>query len=448
MPHRLTYLLDTHPCASETFIQREIDALRQRGWDVAVASLRGDSALPSGPCLSSALAASMVRHALLLLPHLPRLLPSLLRRLPQATALARRVSASDSAGIHAHFAALPADIGLLVARHTRRPFTCSVHAWDVFAQPAAAIRRRLAPAAAVAACSQAAADAVRAAGVDPRRVHLVRHGLPLADYPFDAAPRTAGFILGVGRLEPKKGFDTLIEACLLLPERKIPFTCHIVGDGSQRRQLERLVRRYGLDTACQATGDRSQEPGSECSVFSVQCSDSSLPPASSHHPPQSASFAQSVAPLHSPTTYHPPFTTHHTVFLLGSLTPAAVREAMRAASVLVLPSRQLANGDRDGVANVLVEAMALGTPVITTAAGAAGELVIDGVNGRLVPPDDPAALAAALAALLADDATRRRLTLAARRTVEMQFDDATTITQLENVLLSALDLRDAGPFTG
>ncbi|MEI8241807.1 MAG: glycosyltransferase [bacterium] len=352
---------------SETFIGREIEALRRRGWILDVASLRGRSALagqaPCGPLVAAAL-----RHALPLLFRLPRLPIQLLRHLPQAAALAQQLRATRSAGIHAHFAHLPADIALLAARHAGVRFTCSVHAWDVFAQPPAAIRRRLLPAAAVCACSQAAADAVCAAGIDARRVHRIRHGLPLPEFVF-APDRAQRRVLAVGRLEPKKGFDLLIDACARL--RGTAFSCQIIGEGSQRRPLEQRIAAHGV---------------ADC------------------------------------------------VTLRGAVTPDEVRRAMRAADMLVLPSRRLPDGDCDGVANVLIEAMALGTPVITTAAGAAGEVIQDGVNGRLVPPEDAELLAAAIGELLKDSAACGRLARAGRRTIEASFDEAQTITQLEAVL--------------
>jgi len=384
MPANLTYLLGTHPSASETFIRREVDALQRHGWTVDVVSLYGGSALttavpaePSG-CRTAArppigaLITTTLRHALPLIFHLPRLPLQLLHHLPQTAALAQRLRITRSAGVHAHFAHLPADIALLAARHAGVCFTCSVHAWDVFAQPPAAIRRRLKPAAAVCACSQAAADAVQAAGIDARRVHLIRHGLPLAKYVF-APTQGNRRILAVGRLEPKKGFDVLIAACARLRGR--PFTCQIIGEGSQRHRLECLIAVHHL-------GD--------------------------------------------------------VVSLRGAAAPDEVRAAMHAADVLALPSRRMAGGDRDGVANVLIEAMALGTPVVTTTAGAAGEVVRNDVNGRLVPPENTEALATAIGTLLDDPAARARLAHAARAAVEAAFDDDRTIAQLDAVFQQAL----------
>jgi glycosyltransferase involved in cell wall biosynthesis len=82
----------------------------------------------------------------------------------------------------------------------------------------------------------------------------------------------------------------------------------------------------------------------------------------------------------------------------------------------------LENGDRDGIPNVLMEAMACGLPVVTTPVSGIPEIVRDGFNGRLVPPDDPAALADALQRIDADVRLAESLSNGARATVRERFD--------------------------
>ena len=76
---------------------------------------------------------------------------------------------------------------------------------------------------------------------------------------------------------------------------------------------------------------------------------------------------------------------------------------MAALDLLVHPARE------EGIPNVIMEAMAAGKPVVSTAVGGVAELVRDGVDGRLVPPDDPAALARAVLELANDPERRRRM---------------------------------------
>jgi glycosyltransferase involved in cell wall biosynthesis len=93
----------------------------------------------------------------------------------------------------------------------------------------------------------------------------------------------------------------------------------------------------------------------------------------------------------------------------------------RRASALCMPCRVLEN-DRDGIPNVLVEAMAAGAPVVATGVSGIPELVTDEENGLLVPPDDPRALADALVRLHGDPALAARVAEAGQRTVRERFD--------------------------
>ena len=109
-----------------------------------------------------------------------------------------------------------------------------------------------------------------------------------------------------------------------------------------------------------------------------------------------------------------------------------------AADLLVLPSRRLANGDRDGIPNAVLEAMALGVPVVTTDAGAAGEVVADGATGLLLPsPATPEALASAIARLARDGALRATLSRNAAALVRERFTAAGYLDAVSNCLQSA-----------
>ncbi len=105
--------------------------------------------------------------------------------------------------------------------------------------------------------------------------------------------------------------------------------------------------------------------------------------------------------------------------------------------MFALPCRILDSGDRDGIPNVLVEALAAGLPVVTTPISGIPELIVDGDTGLLVAPDDPAALAGALARLHADPAFGARLAAAGAREVRERFDGDLLARQLAGLFAEA-----------
>ena len=102
----------------------------------------------------------------------------------------------------------------------------------------------------------------------------------------------------------------------------------------------------------------------------------------------------------------------------------------RQADIFALACRITADGDRDGLPNVLVEASSQGLVCISTNISGVPELLDDGDNGLVVPPEDPAALAAALERAMRDPALRKRLGAAAEHKVRTQFDYHSSIRQL------------------
>jgi glycosyltransferase involved in cell wall biosynthesis len=115
----------------------------------------------------------------------------------------------------------------------------------------------------------------------------------------------------------------------------------------------------------------------------------------------------------------------------GDLLPA-----LQAADVFALTPVVTADGDRDGIPNVLLEAMACGLPAVTTRAGGIDEVVTHGANGLLAAPHDPGAIAAHLRSLLVDQAARRRMGAAARRTMVEHFDARDAAAELAELLAS------------
>ncbi|HEX5621998.1 MAG TPA: glycosyltransferase [Solirubrobacteraceae bacterium] len=291
-----------------------------------------------------------------------------IKELLQAISLADRLlAAPEVRHLHAHFAHGTTTVTWLAAQITGLPFSFTGHARDIYApqlNPKGWLRRKLLAARFVVTCTEANVRHLKRIA-PAARVHLVYHGLS-ADFARlvatgDDARTTNGTlrVLGVGRLVAKKGFDVLVDACALLRERGVPFEALIVGqDDKHGDAIRTRVKALGLED---------------------------------------------------------------TIQLPGAMGPPELLDQYRRASALCMPCRLLPD-DRDGIPNVLVEAMAAGTPVVATAVSGIPELVTDGVNGLLIDPEDPEQLADALLQLHEDPALAGRLSEEARTTVGERFD--------------------------
>jgi glycosyltransferase involved in cell wall biosynthesis len=125
------------------------------------------------------------------------------------------------------------------------------------------------------------------------------------------------------------------------------------------------------------------------------------------------------------------------VRLVGSMAQSELYEEYRQASAFCLPCRIAETGDRDGIPNVMVEAMACGVPVVSTNVSAIPELVTSGSNGLLVPPEDPRAVADALLRLHGDPDLTRRLGAEAVATVRARFDGDRLVDELVTLFREA-----------
>ncbi|HET7477334.1 MAG TPA: glycosyltransferase [Dermatophilaceae bacterium] len=110
------------------------------------------------------------------------------------------------------------------------------------------------------------------------------------------------------------------------------------------------------------------------------------------------------------------------VQLAGRQTHATLPVAYAAADIVVVPSVTDRDGDRDGLPNVVLEAMASGRPVVASDLAAIPAAVQDGTTGLLVPAGDPGALAEALTTLIDDPGLRASMGWAGRKVVEADYD--------------------------
>jgi glycosyltransferase involved in cell wall biosynthesis len=275
--------------------------------------------------------------------------------------------------LHAHFAHDPALIAYLVHGMTGMPFSFTAHARDLFQVPEKVLADRIQQAKAVITCCRANLEYLKQlAPSQQSKFSLVYHGVNLKDFqPASNAGASSllkvPLILSVGRLVEKKGFQDLLQALLIVKKRGENFQCAIYGDGPLCQQLEEWIEQHDLAGDISLKGDRTQQE--LISVF-------------------------------------------------------------QNATLFILTPVQTEDGDRDGIPNVLVEAMAVGLPVITTAVSGIPELVEDHLNGLLYQPHDVEGIASGIIELLRSGEKRRQFGEAASKKVREQFD----ITQAANRL--------------
>ena len=390
---KIAYVVGAFPSPSETFIAREIAALEARGVEVHVFPLWGHSAAREpdeagfriarfsrwglGPAMRHVLAVS--RWKLRLLGGMPREGSGTARaiwRLSQAFSIAQAVRERGIGRVHAQFGSLVSTVGWIAAAEAGVPFSFAVHARDVFVEPQY-LREKARAADRVIACNSAAAErtAELIDEADRAKIQLIHHGLPLGEYPFrDERPEgdEPPLILGVGRLVEKKGFVHLARAMGRLRERQVAARCCLVGDGAEREALRREIESLGLNGV---------------------------------------------------------------VELKGWMTPGELKmTAYEQASLLVAPSVVARDGDMDGLPNVLLEAAAIGVPIVATDVGALGDLVRHGETGLVARPGDPDDLATKIEAALDDPDAATARARRARAEVEERFDAAKQIEKLAEAL--------------
>jgi colanic acid/amylovoran biosynthesis glycosyltransferase len=387
---RLLYVIGTYPSLTTTFIDREIEALRRRGVVVQVVSLRRPDhplspaqrraqrevryVLPVGgrELLAGQLSAvfrTPWRYLRTLAFLLTRPHPSGRARwrtvlhVGMAVQVARMVATGPPVDhVHAHFVDRAATVAMVVSRLTGLPYSATAHARDIYVEPVL-LREKLAGARFVATCTRYNATHLTAIVGHAADVRCVHHGIDAAAHtPASGGPTTrAGppLLLAVAQLREKKGLGDLLDAVAQLRDRGYRFRCEIVGEGPLRATLERHIEERSLDDV---------------------------------------------------------------VTLTGALPHPAVVERYRRATVFTLPCVTAADGDRDGIPNVILEAMATGLPVVATRHSGIPEVVEHGSSGLLVEPHDVTGLTDALARVLDDPRWGAELGRRGRGTVLRDFD--------------------------
>jgi len=397
----VAFVLKGYPRLSETFIAQEIHGLEARGLDIRIVSLRQPTDRKRHPVHAE------IRASILYLPEYlwraplrvlrawrasRRLLgyqharaafladlrrnptPNRIRRFGQALVLAHELHA-EVTRLHAHFIHTPASVTRYAALLRGLPWTLSAHAKDIWTTPDWEQREKLAECRWAVACTTAGAAHLRANAPDPAQVELLHHGLDGARFHSPARgasardgrdPKAPLRLLSVGRAVAKKGHDDLLAALALLPH-DLHWRFRHIGGGPLLDDLRRQAERLGLSDRIEWRGAESQE---------------------------------------------------------------AVLTAYRDADLFALASRVAADGDRDGLPNVLLEALSQRLAVVATDLPGIAELIENEVTGLLVPPENPERLAAALARLMRQPQERARLGMAGEAKVRTRFSATAGLDRL------------------
>jgi glycosyltransferase involved in cell wall biosynthesis len=409
---RIAYLVKTFPRLSETFILNEILGVEELGLELAIFSLRKQppGAEPVHPDVAKVRAPvkyipSFVRPllppglALLLFAQLAFLLTTprrycaavrfhfgsgdnpRLKDFLQAGYLARALRKGKFAHLHVHFANLPTTVAEIVQYLTGIRYSFTGHAKDIYLTPPEELARKIKKAVSVLTCTAFNQSYLAGLAEQGTPIRLAYHGIDVSRFRVlesrdSPVKSNVPLILSVARLCEKKGLEFLIQASRILADRGVAFQCRIVGYGPLESKLREMIATLGLR-------DR--------------------------------------------------------VSLLGKMTQDQLAELYPQASLFVLPCLVLESGDRDGIPNVLFEAMVSGVAVISSDVEGVCELIEHRKNGLIVEQRNSQALADAMQLLIGSPDLRSDLARKGRQTVLENFTRESSARNVYNILSSMLD---------
>ena len=269
--------------------------------------------------------------------------------------------------IHAHFASYPAELVMEVSRNSNIPFSFSAHSHDIYTQTKEKLANKIEKAKFVITCTRYNFDYLTSISreiQDSLKIHCIYHGINSDEWKFSPQltkndKDSSVNILTIARLVEKKGLFFLIEAIEILIKRNYSVNCTIIGSGSLFQRLNKLIVSKNI------------------------------------------------------TQY---------ITILSGQTPKEIAQCFHKNDFFVLPSIIASNGDRDGLPNVLLEALASGIPVITTPVSAIPELIQDNVTGFFVPEKNSVAIADTICHLIEQQELCRTVAFNGMQKLKAEFD--------------------------
>ena len=280
--------------------------------------------------------------------------------------------------LHGHFAHSPTSVTMFSSLLSGLTFSFTAHAKDIYTSHPDQLREKLEQAEFVATCTrQNKAYLDELNGKNGARIHCIYHGIDLHLFnSVDTRTETSApyKLLTVARIIEKKGLPTVYRALQRIAEKGIDFEHTLIGDGDDRDAVLGLIRELGLDSRCQWLGTKPHEE---------------------------------------------------------------VLEHFTESDLFILGSKIAADGDRDGIPNVLVEALAMGVPAVATNVSSIPEIVINGTTGLTVEQEDSESLAKAIIELLTDRPLRQKVIVSGRDFVADHFDNSRLIVEMARLFINA-----------
>ncbi|QFI38377.1 glycosyltransferase family 4 protein [Moritella marina ATCC 15381] len=402
---KIALVLKGYPRLSETFIAQEIRALELRGFEITLVSLRHPTDTSTHPIHQQ------IEADVLYLPEylhdeplrvlkafwklgtqfsLVKVFKQFFRDLKRDTSRGRVrrfgqslvLAAEMPEGVeqmYAHFLHTPASVTRYAALVNDLPWSCSAHAKDIWTTEQWDLSEKLAELEWLSTCTAANHSYLQSLAKDPSKVHLVYHGLDFTRFQHvdrisraDVNGSSADNpvkIISVGRAVPKKGYDDLLNALAKLP-KDLHWQLTHIGGGGILKALRQQAKALGIEQHIEWQGAQPQ---------------------------------------------------------------LTVLEAYRESDLFVLASKIVADGDRDGMPNVLMEAQSQSVCCLATDISGIPELIDSGENGVLVESNNVAQLTAALDDLLRSGEKRERLGAEGQKQLHRRFDVKIGIDQLEKL---------------
>jgi glycosyltransferase involved in cell wall biosynthesis len=379
----IVLLFTTFPKTSETFLQRDVAALQAKGLNLKIYSLWGGGGEFRGLPVRTFNKRRLLPLFLFTIPwncvRRPRIVRDLFegvlsRAAPSWLNFWENMLGAGFAGcfygelrrdppqlVHGAWAGGPATAGWLLWRMFGWRYSCGAHAYDIYEHGGDWwLLEKLRHARFIHASTEAGRRELMDRGVPAEKIRVIRRGLDVFP-PLKPLRRDRSplRLVCVARLVPKKGLDWQLQIYAALKRAGFPFEARIVGDGPLADQLAARAESLGVATE---------------------------------------------------------------VRFLGRLEQPQVWEQLAWADVLLHTGVVAPSGDRDGLPNVIPEAMAAGVLVVTSPVSATTEAVQQERTGLVCDVDLPLAWQVAFQRLAGDDELAERLRTAARRWVEENYD--------------------------